>query len=100
MMRAAVQLLYHLSVMVAAVLLTRRWPLPMRRVSRHVGATHLLAILCIITTGCLYRPGLVATVHRWLPHGLLIMYWQVVPLPVGVALAHPRRHPITSVARA
>jgi hypothetical protein len=96
----AARLLYPPMVIMAAVLLSRRWPRPMQRASRCLAALNGLALLCIFATGWLYRAGPVATVHRWLPHGLFMLDWSAIPLAIGVAAARPRRRPIATAARA
>jgi hypothetical protein len=98
-MNDATRLLYPPTIIAAAVILSRRWPRPMRRVSRSLAAVNGLALISIIATGWLHRAGPVASAHRWLSHGLFILDWSAVPVAIGVASARPRRRPIATAAR-
>jgi hypothetical protein len=99
-MNSVARTLYFPVMIAAAVILSRRWPAPMRRASRCLAAANALALLCIIATGWAHHPELVAEIHRWFPHVLIIVDWIAIPLAIGVTLAHPRGHPIATAARA
>ncbi len=99
-MNVVAQLLYPPTVITAAVLLSRRWPRPMRLTSRSLAAVNGLVLLIIIATGWLHRAGPVAMAHRWLPHALFILDWSAVPLAIGIVSAHPGRRPVATAARA
>ncbi len=71
----------------------------MRRASRYLAAVNGLALLCVIATGWLHHAGSVAALHRWLPHGLLILDWTAIPMAIGVAAARPGGRPFAVVAR-
>jgi len=87
-------------IAVAACLLARRWPNRMRRASRGLALVNGLALLFIMATGWIYCAGPTAQVHRWLPHGLLIVDWCAIPLAIGETVARPRSRLLTTAARA
>jgi hypothetical protein len=87
-----------LIIMVAA-LLSRRWPDAMRRGSHLFAAINGVALLCIIATGWLPRTVPVAAIHRWLPHGLLILDWIVIAFAIGEILARFRKRPLAAAVR-
>src|SRR4051812_42529375 len=78
-MRDAAWLLYFPASIIVALLLSRRWPGPMRRASRCLAAANGLALLCIIATGWMHRAGLVRATHKWVSHGLFILDWSIIP---------------------
>lgn len=87
-------------VVAAAVALTWGWPGAMRTVSRCLAVASSIALLGIMATGWLHRPGLIAQTHRWLPHALIILDFNAIPLAIGVTSVYPRGHPLAAVARA
>ena len=91
--------LWFPAVIVATVLLSRRWPEAMRRDSRLLAAINGVAVLCLIATGLLPRIAPVAAIHRWLPHGLLIVDWTAIPFAIGEILVRFRARPLAAAAR-
>jgi hypothetical protein len=101
-MNDAARLWYPPMIIAAAVILSRRWPRAMRRLSRCLAAVNGLALISIIATGWLHSAGPVASApsaHSCLSHGLFVLDWSAVPLAIGVASARPRRRPIATAAR-
>jgi hypothetical protein len=82
-----------------ALLLSRRWPIAMRRVSRGLAISVGLAVVCLVVSGLAHGSHLAATIHRWLSHGLLIWAWNAIPLAIGVTLARACARPIVAVGR-
>ena len=78
-------------ILVTAVLLTRRWPGVMRRVSRCLAAVTVAALVCVIVTGWRHRPDLTGAIHWWVSHGVMILAWNAIPFATGVTMASLRR---------
>jgi hypothetical protein len=98
-MSNTVRFLWFPAVIMAAVLLSRRWPDAMRRDSRLLAAINGVALLCIIATGWLPRIAPVGAIHRWLPHGLFIVDWTAIPFAIGEILVRFRMRPVAAAAR-
>ena len=76
----------------AAVLLSRRWPIAMRRVSRGFALAVSAGLLCVVVSGLAHGSSLAVAIHQWLSHGLLILAWNAIPVAMGVNLASARAH--------
>jgi hypothetical protein len=86
-------------IIAAAVLLTWRWPISMRRVSLCLASTVSALLLCIAVSGLAHGSRPAATAHRRLSHGLLILAWNAIPLAIGVVLAGARARPVGATVR-
>jgi hypothetical protein len=83
----AIGVLWFPVLIAAAVLLSWRWPVAMRRVSRSLAFTVGAALLCIVLSGLAHGSSLAVAIHRWLSNGLLILAWNAIPLAIGINLA-------------
>jgi hypothetical protein len=95
----AIGALWFPALIAAAVLLSRRWPIAMRRVSRGLALAVGAALLCIVVSGLAHGSRPAGAIHRWLSHGLLILAWNAIPLAIGVTLARVRARPIIAAGR-
>jgi hypothetical protein len=94
-----VAVLWFPVIVAAAVLLSRRWPIAMRRVSLCLAYAIGTTLLCIAVSGLAHNWRPAAMAHRWLPHGLLIVAWNAIPFAIGVTLAGIRLRPAVATAR-
>jgi hypothetical protein len=95
----AIGALWFPVLIAAGVLLSWRWPIATRRVSRSFAVAIGAALLCIALSGLAHGSSPAVAIHRWLSHGLLILAWNAIPLAIGVNLAWARAHPIKRAGR-
>jgi hypothetical protein len=96
----ALQVLWFPAAVIAVTaLLGRRWPTALRRASRCLAGVVGAALLGIVVSGLAHGSRPAAAIHRWLPHGLLILARSAIPLAIGVTLAGSRRRPFVRAGR-
>jgi hypothetical protein len=98
-MSKAVGFLWLPVLVAAALILSRRWPIGMRRASRGLAISVGLAVVCVVITGLAHGSNVAATIHRWLSHGLLVWAWSVILPSIGIALVGARSRPIVALMR-
>jgi hypothetical protein len=95
----AIGALWFPVLVAGAVLLSWRWPIAMRRVSRGLAFVVGGTLLCIVVRGLAHGSSPAVAIHRWLSRGLLILAWNAIPLALGATLAWARARPIVTMAR-
>ena len=98
-MSEAVGFFWLPTLIAVALLLSRRWPFVMRRVSRGLAVTVGLTVVCLVISGLAHGSQVAAMIHRWLSHGLLFWAWSAIPLAIGVTVARARAGPILAVGQ-
>src|ERR1700722_11581017 len=98
-MSTTLRFLWFPAVIMVATFLSRRWPDAMQQDSRLFAVINGVALLCIIATGCLPRKTPLVAIHRWLPHGLFILDWTLIPFAIGEVLVRFRMRPLAAAAQ-
>jgi hypothetical protein len=99
-MRTAFEISGFVVEMIVGFVLARRWPEAMRQVSRGMSLACGLCVVGIVATGSAHHVEPLGDVHRWLPHALFIVAWNVVPIAAGVEFAQLSAPPLRVTIRA
>jgi hypothetical protein len=59
-------------------------PRVLHHVARGIGFAIAVLIVALLMTGSLHQNASLASAHRWIAHGLVIVIWTAAPFVVGV----------------
>ena len=59
-------------------------PRVLHHVARGIGLAIAVLVVSLLVTGCLHGNAGLATAHRWIAHGLVIVIWTAAPFGVGM----------------